>query len=165
MIQVYNCHYTFLYFFPILGLLLFVGVTFRELKYFNSKEMSNNGLKMLKCIFVAFILIVITIFLILLIWGYISEYFRVYCNYKNNNCMTVDGVVSEYDHSDFESFVVDGIEFKYYDKELFLGYHKTEYNGGFICGNGQHVRIKYISFGDRNVIVELWVEETENNRQ
>ena len=44
---------------------------------------------------------------------------------------------------------------KYTEKDMMLGYSKIKENGGVILGDGQYIRIGYIQYTGRNVIVSI----------
>lgn len=84
--------------------------------------------------------------------------------YKEGDYITVEGYVEEFSpmpyqgHSD-ESFVIDGVEFSYSDFETGFGYHNAKSHGGVIKGDGQHLKIGYVEYNNKNVIV--YIEELE----
>ena len=90
----------------------------------------------------------------------ILEYQNVYLPYKDNAFQTIEGEVSVYKtDSVVESFEINGVEFKYTEKDMMLGYNKIKENGGVILGDGQYIRIGYIQYTGRNVIVsiDMWM--------
>lgn len=78
---------------------------------------------------------------------------------ENESFLRVEGVVESFespnDNHHFESFSVDGIEFKYSDYIAIEGFHKTSKNNGPIKGNGQKVRIGYTIKDNENRIIKL----------
>ena len=86
----------------------------------------------------------------------ILEYQNVYLPYKDSAFQTIEGEVSVYKtDSVVESFEINGVEFKYTEKDMMLGYNKIKEKGGVILGDGQYIRIGYIQHTGRNVIVSI----------
>lgn len=52
-----------------------------------------------------------------------------------------------------ESFTVRGIEFRYADSNIVLGYNKTSIKGGFLRKNGQSVRLSYIDIDEDDRLI------------
>ena len=83
--------------------------------------------------------------------------------YESGDYEIVEGYVENFDpmprqgHKN-ESFDIDGIHFSYSDNRVMTGYHNTKVKGGVITGNGQYLKIGYISRGTDdlgNVIVYI----------
>lgn len=83
----------------------------------------------------------------------LSEYLQ------NQTCSIVEGEVSSF-HTptwlghDSESFYVDDIFFEY-SNSVEVGYSQTKAAGGCVVGNGQNLRISYVSMGGVNVILRI----------
>lgn len=60
-----------------------------------------------------------------------------------------------------ESFIVEGIEFSYSRSNPIYVYHFPKVDGGFITGNGQYVKISYITHNEINIIVKLELLENK----
>ena len=112
-----------------------------------------------------------------------NRFFRVKSVIENKNYKTISGNIKNfipmpYSGHRFESFDVDNISFSYSD---YIGtnyfFKQTKSHGGPIIGNGQKVKINYISFYYRdclpfveyfgircpkqtnNKIIKLWIYE------
>ena len=78
--------------------------------------------------------------------------------YKNGSYNTVDGYVEDFEQAHKqEIFTINGIEFSYSDSAVMPGYHNERSRGGVIRGNGQHLKIKYITYKNKNYI--MYIEE------
>ena len=76
-----------------------------------------------------------------------------------------EGVVTDYDYERArkekgtrDDFYVDGVHFVYGSTDLTVpvGYRKNAMDGGYIRGNGQYVRISYITLDNgKNVILRI----------
>ena len=76
-----------------------------------------------------------------------------------------EGVVTDYDYERAreengtrDDFYVDGVHFVYGSTDLTVpvGYRKNAMDGGYIRGNGQYVRISYITLENgRNIILRI----------
>jgi len=82
--------------------------------------------------------------------------------YRNGQYETVEGYVENFEpkNSDnpVECFTINGIPFEYSDQHAVQGYDTPALKGGVITGNGQHLKIGYIYYGNgwnRNVIVQI----------
>ncbi len=85
------------------------------------------------------------------------EYKNVYLPYKNNTFQTIEGEILAYEtDSVVEKFEISGIKFEYSDRDMMLGYNQIKENGGVILGDGQKVRIDYIRYNGRNIIVSIY---------
>ena len=82
--------------------------------------------------------------------------------YKSGSYSTVEGYVKNFDpmpvqgHKQ-ESFTINGVKFSYTDFSTIQGYHNARSKGGVIRGNGQHLKIKYITYKNKNYI--MYIEE------
>lgn len=82
---------------------------------------------------------------------------EVYGNYKNGDVQVVEGTVEHCDTT-FSykkgrgSFDVNGIEFNYGHTTGIPGYHGKD---NLIHSNGQQVRIHYITYSNKNLIVKI----------
>lgn len=91
--------------------------------------------------------------------------------YKKGHYVEIEGVIQDY-HSNLgstrgtiESFTLDGVKFECSDGNIW-GYAPNRKNGGVICGNGQHLRIRYIPKTSENTIVyieQMMPEEWETD--
>ena len=78
---------------------------------------------------------------------------------KNQECFVVEGDVTSF-HTptalghDVESFYIDDVYFEYSNSDE-VGYSKTKAFGGCINGEGQNLRISYVSVEGRNIILRI----------
>ncbi len=84
--------------------------------------------------------------------------------YEVGNYEIIDGVVENfvpmpYEGHGNESFEINGVKFSYSDYTNICGYNNAKSHGGVIEGNGQHLKIGYISYNEMNVIV--YIEQLE----
>lgn len=86
--------------------------------------------------------------------------------YKKGHYVEIEGVIQDY-HSNLgstrgtiESFTLDGVKFKCSDGNIW-GYCPDRKNGGVIAGNGQHLRIRYVSnlLGNTIMYIEQMMPE------
>lgn len=86
--------------------------------------------------------------------------------YKKGYYVEIEGVIQDY-HSNLgstrgtiESFTLDGVKFKCSDGNIW-GYCPDRKNGGVIAGNGQHLRIRYVSnlLGNTIMYIEQMMPE------
>lgn len=96
----------------------------------------------------------------------IIDYNFIKNSYHERNYNVVEGVVEEFIPMKFEghsqeSFIVEGIEFSYSRSNPIYGYHFPKVDGGFITGNGQYVKISYITYNEINIIVKLELLENK----
>lgn len=92
-----------------------------------------------------------------------AEFVPIY-KFVTNDYTIVEGYVENFTEplkeSDYESFTVNDVEFKYQYQTLNnKGYYKTKKNGGVITGDGQHLKIGYYSQNNQNYIV--YIEQLE----
>jgi hypothetical protein len=79
---------------------------------------------------------------------------------KNETYLKVEGEVENFmaprkSPNHFESFSVNGVDFRYSEYVIINGFHKTSNNGGPIKRNGQIVRIGYMKTSNENIILKL----------
>ena len=82
---------------------------------------------------------------------------------KTQSYKQVTGQVENYKitrsaNTEYESFSVDSVQFKYSDTFEIEGFHQTALNGGPIDHNELHVRAYYINRDNMNVILKLDIE-------
>ena len=99
-------------------------------------------------------MVVTVIALIISVKGYAGTVIQ----YKRGNYIEIEGVVEEYHFTStgrfpVETFMLDGVDFKCPDGVW--GYRPSWGNGGVVRGNGQHLRIRYISNKNEKVIVYI----------
>lgn len=93
-----------------------------------------------------------------------NMYKNVVGAYKNGDYEIVEGYVQKFipmpyeGHSD-ESFEINGVKFAYSDYSIQSGYNNAKSHGGVIKGNGQHLKIGYVSYNNENIIV--YIEQLE----
>lgn len=78
---------------------------------------------------------------------------------KNNECEIVEGYVENFSTPtatghDSESFSINGITFDYADFNN-VGYSEMKAHGGVIHGNGQYLKISYVTIDGTNVILKI----------
>ena len=91
--------------------------------------------------------------------------------YFEGEYLTVAGEVENFEALHFhgngtESFEIDGITFNYSKSSVkYVGYNTESSAGGYIKGNGQNVRIRYMydTVYDRNIILKLEIEQSKSN--
>ena len=87
---------------------------------------------------------------------------------EKGDILIEEGNISNYtpidtsNHSSFESFILNGVKFYYSDYHRISGYHHACANGGFICKEGQEIRLSYYTKKGLNYIVKI---ESLNNSQ
>lgn len=95
----------------------------------------------------------------------IMAYKNVVIAYKAGNYIVIEGEVTNYTPpktrmNPYETFKVANVFFEYGDGvcKNYFGYDKTSINGGASLKDGLDVKICYIPFDKRNVIVKLEIE-------
>lgn len=147
MIQVYSLHY------DIKFLSNFVPIVMVLLVSLMRKNVRDADKRRFISIVVAG-LCVIQVFLVI---ATAVEYQNVYLPYKNKDFQTIEGKISAYEtDSAVEKFEISGVKFEYSDRNMMLGYNQIKENGGVISGDEQKIRIDYIRYNGRNVIVSIY---------
>ncbi len=80
--------------------------------------------------------------------------------YINGDYEIIEGYVQDfipYVQGRDESFTINNVSFSYSDYDIQQGYNNTKSHGGVITGNGQHLRIGYVNYNCKNIIV--YIEE------
>ena len=85
---------------------------------------------------------------------------EIYEKYKSGEYEIVEGTVENFhpmpeELHDAEHFEVDGIYFEYMARNAKHYYSQCKKDGGFITGDGQKVKIWYVSYGGNNYIMQL----------
>ena len=161
MKQVYEVHYVTMevlgFFTPMICLLCFC-VGFKLLR--KMVDVSEEHFELVKRLILGFTCVLQLMIIIYLL----SEHIFIYLAYHNNNYLTVEGMVQNFEgDAAKERFEVSGVKF-YYDSDVIgesdgLGYDVVREKGGVITGNGQRVRIGYVKYLFNNVIVAIWTDE------
>ncbi len=152
MIQIYSLHY------DIKFISNFVPIVMVLLASLIRKNVRDADKRRFISIIVAG-LCVIQVFLVI---ATAVEYQNVYLPYKNKDFQTIEGKISAYEtDSAVEKFEIRGVKFEYSDRNMMLGYNQIKENGGVIYGNGEKVRIDYIKYNGRNVIVSIYKEAVD----
>lgn len=157
MKEIYSLHLTpeILYNFSpiIMGLLLLI--IFKTMKALNFIDLNKYKLG-----------IMITFFLlscieIAMIASLYEEYSNVYISYKNKQYNIVEGDVSNFISNTSESFYIGEVYFNYPRKDgiMYIGYRDFEDNGGIFHENLKNIRVAYVNYNNRNVIVAVWNNE------
>lgn len=81
--------------------------------------------------------------------AHVSEYYEYGAIMKSGDYLTVEGTVENYDpllwhEKDAERFEINGVCFEYSDAGT-NGYQATAERGGVVTGNGQRLKVKYIT--------------------
>ena len=87
-------------------------------------------------------------------------YIEIYEKYKSGECEIVEGTVENFhpmpqELHDAEHFEVDGVYFEYLARNSKHYYSQCKIDGGFITGNGQKIKIWYVSYNGQNYIMQL----------
>lgn len=87
-------------------------------------------------------------------------YIEIYEKYKSGEYEIVEGTVENFHPMpegghDTEHFEVDGVYFEYMARNAKHYYSQCKKDGGFITGNGQKIKIWYVSYGGYNHIMQL----------
>ena len=85
---------------------------------------------------------------------------KMYKEYKSGECEIVEGTVENFhpmpqELHDTEHFEVEGVYFQYGADNSKHCYSRCKKDGGFITGDGQKVKIWYVSYGGNNYIMQL----------
>ena len=147
MIQVYSLHYDikFLSNFAPIGMVLLVSLMRKNVRDADKRR------------FISIIIAELCVIQVFLMIATAVEYQKVYLPYKNMDFQTVEGKISAYETSSaVEKFEINSVKFEYSDRDMMLGYNQIKENGGVICGNEEKVRIDYIRYNGRNIIVSIY---------
>lgn len=85
--------------------------------------------------------------------------------YRHGEYLTVEGYVESFDpqqihvNGDTESFVINGVKFKYSAATVQFGYHNAWPHNKIIAGDGQHLRIGYIYYDNFYGNIIVYIEE------
>lgn len=79
-----------------------------------------------------------------------DQYNKIVVAYQDGDYQIVEGYVENFhpmpaSGHDTEHFEIDGVYFEYSDFTVQQGYHNARSRGGVITGDGQHLRIGYIT--------------------
>jgi len=123
------------------------------------QEVLMNDYKKVKK-FTRFALCFVFVFLIITVISEINMYKQIIGAYKNGNYQIVEGYVENFEHhavtgESGEAFEINGITFSYDKPSGEQGYSDTKYHGGVIEGDGQHLKIGYVTYRGKNVIVYI----------
>lgn len=150
-------YFTWFFIIPLIAIV--ISIFLMKLAFFTKFDENSN---------VITIRIILTIFTIvflaissLLPYGKIRSNNNIYNNYISGKYQinTVEGVVSQFHPEplsghDTEHFYVENVYFEY-STGTTLPQPKTKAHGGQITGDGQNVRISYISYNSSALIVKL----------
>lgn len=125
------------------------------------KKTSNGQRKTLIKIMTIYVLIFCGISHIFSLFVGYLEITNIYLPYKSGCYESVYGEVSDfYTSTVVESFQVNGVEFKYSAKDIFaMEYNIIEEKGGYIHEDSKNIRIDYILYNEKNVIVAIYEGE------
>lgn len=103
---------------------------------------------------------------IIVLFSYGHQYRNIFQKYQQGNYKEVSGYVENFIPMPYrghahESFNLGGVHFSYSDFDVSgMGYHTSLSHGGVITGDGQHLKIRYLtSFNGTNCI--LYIEQLE----
>lgn len=98
-------------------------------------------------------------------YDHAQDWWQIHQLVTGSELQIVEGEVTDYDHKlawkangARDDFRVDGVHFSYGSTDLTvpIGYRKNARDGGYIRGDGQYVRISYITLDTgRNVILRI----------
>lgn len=134
-----------------------LGVSIFNIKFNKSESPKKKFTIVFGFIFAGFGLL----FSLLVIPSQISEYYESNDLYEQGEYETIEGAIENfvpmpYEGHMHESFSVNGISFDYSDfNSTYHGFNNTKSHGGPISGNGQQVRIGYVTKGEQNVILKI----------
>ena len=149
-------------------MLLFVAFIFLLAKYKASDDRTDR-------IVMRFIgyPVLLLFFVIGLIIGYknFQDWRCIHAQVSAGSIKVVEGEVTDYDHDKAwkkngarDDFRVEGVHFVYghTDSRVPIGYSKNAKEGGYIRGNGQYVRLSYVTLENgRNIILRIEAPTTE----
>lgn len=158
----YECHFQF-HFMSLVPFIMFIYAMLFPymLKYDSQKKGYPLDMKFIK-IFSRGMALFVLICGILEVEFIIDAYKKTVVAYRNGDYQIVEGYVENFipieeGKSAREHFEVDGVKFQYTDHSLISGYRYPRSHGGVIRGDGQHLKIGYVYYGDENIIV--YIEE------
>ncbi len=112
--------------------------------------------------------IVVLIIYLTILYGSLSNYYKTKSQYDSRNYNIVAGYVSKFNpmpvtgHAN-EQFNVDNVHFAFSDYDLSdYGYNNARSHGGVIK-DSLFVKIIYVSYGEKNIILKLEVEQNDKN--
>lgn len=141
-------------------LLAFLLTVFIKCKNKEYKDTPYEVIKVISGICLCFLLL----FNVIDITSSLDMHKKIAKQYEVGNYEIVEGFVEDfepmpYDGHGNESFEINGVKFSYSDYINICGYNNAKSHGGVIEGNGQHLKIGYISYNKMNVIV--YIEQLE----
>ena len=154
---------------PAIGIILFLLVVTWILESHNQYESRAYRIFM-RCVFYPIILLFVGVAL----WvGYdnAQDWWQIHQRVTGGGVRVAEGEVTDYDHKlawkvngARDDFCVNGVHFSYGSNDLTvpIGYRKNARDGGYITGDGQYVRISYVTLDTgRNIILRLEAPATE----
>ena len=107
-------------------------------------------------------LLVLIVFFTTMIYTSAEQYLasrELFNTLNSNNCFVAEGMVDNFHTStvfghESEAFTINGIKFEY-SNSIEPGYSKTKQFGGCIKGNGQLLKISYITIDEKNIILRI----------
>ncbi len=120
---------------------------------------AQNDYKRIKK-FIRIAMCFVFVIIIIIVTSQISQYKQIIVAYKNGDYQVVEGYVENFEHhavtgESGEAFEINGIKFHYEKPSIEQGYCDTKGHGGVIDGDGQHLKIGYVTYDDKNVIVYI----------
>ena len=109
----------------------------------------------------------VLIFSVFLLSNHIIDYQNKKALLESGNVYTVEGFTENFhampvEGHDTERFEINGVLFEYSNFELVNGYNLPAVYGGVITGNGQYLKIKYIT-DDSGENMILYIAKTEKS--
>ena len=150
-------YFTWFYIIPLIAII--ISILLMKLAFFTKFD-ENSNVHTIRVMLTSF-MIVLLVISSLLPYGKITSNNTIYNDYKSGKYQryTVEGVISQFHPEplsghDTEHFYVGNVYFEY-STGTTLPQPKTKVHGGYITGDGQNVRITYISYNSSAFIVKL----------
>ena len=144
-------------------MMIFILFFPKILKATSEEKYTQVSYKVVK-IFCACAFSFVLIFTSIVSLSQIDMYKNVVGAYKTGDYEIIEGYVQNFipmpyeGHSD-ESFEINGVKFAYSNYSIQSGYNNAKSHGGVIKGDGQHLKIGYVSYNNENIIV--YIEQLE----
>ena len=145
---------------PLLFVVIGIGISWFNIKYNKSTSSKRTFTIVFGFIFSGFALLM----LLLTLPSEITNRNRTQRIFENKEYKVVEGKIENfhpmpYSGHDHESFTVNGVHFEYSDYYIFYGFNNTASHGGPLKGNGQEVRLSYITVDGENRILKIELKQ------
>lgn len=145
---------------PLIFLIVGLGISWFNIKYNKSTSPKKRFTIVFGFIFGGFGLVM----LLLTVPGSLADQHQTKRIFENKEYKVVQGRIQNfhpmpYSGHDVESFSVNGVYFEYSDYMLVYGFNNTVSHGGPLKGNGQQVRLSYITVGEENRILKIELKQ------